>query len=213
MKERYFEVVSELCEGKNLLEYGCGTGSASKHWLELGARVTGIDISEEAIKRAKENIENSGFDADYYVMDAEDTEFDDGSFDLVVGTGILHHLDLRRSYQELSRICNTSGHVVFAEPLGHNPLISLFRLLTPKMRTRDEHPLKLKDIALLNRYFKNVEFEYFSLFTLLSVPFRNMTSFDKINDFFRVIDKAAFSIPFLGRYAWMVVIHASNPRK
>jgi 2-polyprenyl-3-methyl-5-hydroxy-6-metoxy-1,4-benzoquinol methylase len=101
--ERYFKIVSLLCKGKNLLEYGCGTGSYSKQWLKMGARVTGIDISEEGIKMAKKDMADSAFHADFHVMDAEKTSFHDGSFDLVVGTGILHHLDLAKSYRELSR--------------------------------------------------------------------------------------------------------------
>ena len=102
--QRYFEIVSKLCRGKKLLEYGCGRGGRSKQWLKFGARVTGIDISEEGIKQANNNLKNSKFEAEYYVMDAEHTDFDDNSFDLVVGTGILHHLDLTTAYQELSRI-------------------------------------------------------------------------------------------------------------
>ncbi len=213
VKERYIEIVSKLCEGKDLLEYGCGKGSNSKQWLELGAKVTGIDISEEGIAVAKENMANNGLHAEYYVMNAEATEFNDNSFDLIVGTGILHHLDLTKSYQELSRICNENAHIVFIEPLGHNPFINLFRLLTPKMRTADEHPLKSKEIKLLNQYFHNVKCEYFVLFTLFAVPFRNMSFFNKVYSFFMNIDKVILSIPFVRRYAWMVVIHASNPRK
>ena len=210
---KYIEIVSKLCEGKNLLEYGCGTGSKSKQWLILGAKVTGIDISEVGINVAKEKMANSEFHADYYVMEAEKTEFNDNCFDLVVGTGILHHLDLTKSYKELSRICSENAHIVFVEPLGHNPFINFYRLLTPKMRTEDEHPMKSKDIKLINQYFNNVKCEYFSLFTLFSVPFRNMLFFDNLNSFCRAVNKAIFSIPFVRRYAWTVVIHARNPKK
>ncbi len=40
------------------------------------------------------------YDSDYFVVNAEDTEFDKNSFYIVVGTGIIHHLDLLKSYQE-----------------------------------------------------------------------------------------------------------------
>ena len=81
------------------------------------------------------------------------------------------------------------------------------------MRTEDEHPLKQKDIKLLKQYFQNVEIEYFSLFTLLAVPFRNKFFFDQLYEFLRSIDMAVFLIPFFKKYAWSVIIHASNPRK
>lgn len=99
------------------------------------------------------------------------------------------------------------------EPLGHNLFINLYRTLTPQMRTEEEHPLKLEDIRLLKQYFNNLEVEYFSLFTLLAVPFRSMFFFKKLCGFFRSIDKAVFIISFIKRYAWTTIIHASNPRK
>ncbi len=210
---RYFEIISAHCEGKKLLEYGCGTGSGSKQWLKFGAILTGIDISAEGIKKAKEKIARAGYQADYFVMNAEKTEFPDETFDIVVGMGIIHHLDLSNSFEELRRILKRDGHAVFMEPLGHNPLINLYRKLTPKMRTEDEHPLKLKDIKLLNQYFYHVKIHYFELFTLLAVPFRNLFFFEVLIGFLRQLDKLLFRVPVARRYAWMTVIHASHPRE
>lgn len=210
---RFFEIVSRDCQGKKLVEYGCGTGRRSEKWLTHGAILTGIDISHEGIKKAKERIANTDYNADYFVMNAENTGFRDSSFDIVVGTGIIHHLNLLNAYQELCRILDKDGYAVFIEPLGHNPFINLYRALTPRMRTDDEHPLKLKDIDLLKRYFSSVEVEYFSLFTLLAVAFKNTFFFDTLCGFLRSVDKAVFLIPFVKKYAWTVLIHVSRPRK
>ena len=210
---RFIEIVSKLSKDKNLLEYGCGSGEKSLQWQKFGAKVTGIDISSEGIKKAKEiNVKNE-YQAEYFVMNAENTEFDDRTFDIVVGKGIIHHLDLKKSYNELSRILKADGHIVFIEPLGHNPFVNLYRMLTPKMRTEDEHPLKMNDIKLFEKYFQNVEANYFSLLTLFAVPFRNMSIFNKLCDILRSIDKIIFKIPIIKRYAWTVIIHAYNPRK
>jgi len=132
---------------------------------------------------------------------------------IIVGSGIIHHLDIIASYKELTRILNENGHIVFSEPLGSNPVINLYRMLTPDLRTADEHPLKGKDLALLSEYFSNVEVEYFTLFTLLAVPFRSMPAFKQIHGILASIDRAIFRVPFLRKLAWMVVIHAYNPRK
>src|SRR5436190_11409361 len=51
----YRELVADHCPGRRLLEYGCGTGDDSLFWAQSGARVTGIDLSSEAIKKAREN--------------------------------------------------------------------------------------------------------------------------------------------------------------
>ena len=96
---RYMEIVYKYCRGKKLLEYGCCTGSGSEKLLKFGAILTGIDISSKGIEKAKEKIANTEYDAEYFVMNAENTDFDEDSFDIVVGSGIIHHLDLLRTYQ------------------------------------------------------------------------------------------------------------------
>jgi ubiquinone/menaquinone biosynthesis C-methylase UbiE len=210
--DKYLQIASKYCYNKKLLEYGCGSGNASEQWMKQGAQLTGIDISPEGIKKAKQKNSNSEYKAEYFVMNAEKTDFENNSFDIIVGTGIIHHLDLINSYQELRRVLKDDGHAVFIEPLGHNPFINLYRALTPQMRTEDEHPLKMKDIKLLKKYFSYVQVEYFSLFTFFAVPFRNMAMFNSIYTFFKYIDKIVLNIPFLKRYAWTVVIHASSPK-
>ena len=39
----------------------------------------------------------------------------------------------------------SKGNLIFIEPLGTNPIINLYRKLTPKSRSKDEHPLINKD--------------------------------------------------------------------
>ena len=178
LRKRYNSILSQLCNKKKVLEYGCGSGTGSKRLLNFGAILTGIDISSEGIQAAKKSEPN----AEYLIMNAEQTEFKDESFDVIVGLGIIHHLDLNKAYNEIFRILKKNGHAVFEEPLGHNPFINFYRALTPSMRTSSEHPLKQKDIALLKKYFHSVHVEYFSLVTILSVPFRNTRFFERLYD-------------------------------
>lgn len=210
----YRKIVSGLCRGQRLLEYGCGTGGDSLFWAVSGATVTGIDISNEAIRQARDSAARAGAQVDYAVMDAEDLQFEDGSFDVVVGNGILHHLSPRTTYAELSRILRTDGHAIFIEPMGHNPLINLYRRYTPSMRTEDEHPLRMADIRLARRHFDDVEARFFNLFTLLAVPFRSMWGFHALGRFLTLVDKLVFFMfPFARKYAWMVILHVSRPRR
>jgi SAM-dependent methyltransferase len=210
---RYIQLIADLCKGKEMLEYGCGTGYWSSEWIGKGAVLSAIDISPEGIRKARERIENKGLKADFYVMNAEKTEFPDNRFDIIAGSGIIHHLNLDDAYRELSRLLNEKGHIVFYEPLGHNPFIKIYRALTPRMRTPDEHPLKMSDLLRLKNYFNNVKIEYFSLFTLAAVPLRNKNSFDKFYRFLQKVDEKVFLLPFMRRLAWTVIIHASNPKK
>ena len=69
------------------------------------------------------------------VENCEKTKFEDNTFDIVYGTGILHHLNFDICLRELQRILKPRGSFLFIEPLGTNPLINLYRKLTPKSRS------------------------------------------------------------------------------
>ena len=117
--------------GKRLLDFGCGTGEQSVRCAIAGAEVTGIDISPVSIHKAEEAANSAGVDIDFRVMDAEFTTFDDSTFDLVLISGVLHHVDLNKAYPEIARILKPDGIAIAAEALGHNPLINLYRRRWP----------------------------------------------------------------------------------
>jgi SAM-dependent methyltransferase len=102
--------------------------------------------------------------------DAEALDFADGSFDLICGSGILHHLDLERSLGEVHRVLSDGGRGVFYEPLGHNPLLNLYRRLTPGSHTPDEHPLLVREIADVKKTFSNARAEFFDLLSVFVIP-------------------------------------------
>jgi SAM-dependent methyltransferase len=78
--------------------------------------------------------------------DAHHTPYPDAAFDLVIGDGILHHLDLDVALGEVHRVLKPGGRAVFREPRLDNPLLKLFRRLTPSARTEDERPLDAADL-------------------------------------------------------------------
>ena len=174
---------------KRILEYGCGTGNNSIKIARGSKTVTGIDISDEAINKANQAIPGNIQNVTFSVMDAENLEFPDHSFDLIFGSGILHHLNLKNAYAELLRVLATNGTAVFFEPLGHNPIINLYRKITPNLRTEDEHPLLIHDLKLAEKYFKVVEVAYFHITSLCAIPLRNSPFFDKTVGFFEYLIK------------------------
>ena len=159
--------------GKDVLDYGCGPGYLAKHLIEEGAKsVTGIDVSDAEIERARERVQEEGV-ADkcrFLVEDAHHMSFPDDSFDVIVGDSILHHLELRRALVEIRRILRPGGRAVFLEPLWHNPILRMGRALTPSARTPDEHPLTVDDWALCARIFPDFEHEERELFTIPLMP-------------------------------------------
>jgi ubiquinone/menaquinone biosynthesis C-methylase UbiE len=209
----YKDLIRDGCAGKRALEYGCGPGGAAFELAHMGAQVTAIDISDVAIAQALESASRQGLTTiDFRQMNAEKMEFPDASFDLVFGLGILHHLDLKEALAELSRTLRKDGKAVFLEPLGHNPLIRLYRWLTPQMRSADEHPLLMSDFALMRRYFGGVEMRPYHMSSLAAVPLRRTRGFEPALAVLEKLDTALFRVlPFVGRYAWMVLIVLSDP--
>ena len=196
------------------LEYGCGRGSHAYMLAKAGWKVLGIDISNEAIRQAEARAEAEGL-ADsvvFRIMDAERLELRDGSVDLVCGSGILHHLNWQASLAEVARVLRPDGRGVFIEPLGHNPLINLYRRRTPRLRTADEHPLRINDLRLARDWFERVDVHPFHLSVLAAVPFRRQGWFDVAVSVFDRLDHALFKLPGTGRYAWQVVLEFARPR-
>lgn len=203
------------CCNKNVLEYGCGTGSYAFFLVKHGAKVIGIDISEVGLDLAKARARDEGIeDIVFLVMDAEKMQFEDNSFDLVCGTGILHHLHLSKALSELARVLKPEGKAIFIEPMGHNPAINLFRKSTPHFRTRDEHPLTVKDLEFMREFFHRVSCNFFHLFSLFAVPFRDSRAFSLLLKTLDNIDRKLFEwAPLLRLLAWQVVIILEKPKK
>jgi SAM-dependent methyltransferase len=199
------------CAGKRVLEYGCGPGSQSFELARRGAHVTGIDISPVAIELAKTEAERQSVEAAFVVRDAEATGFPDGSFDLIVGGAILHHLDLDRAYAEIARLLAPGGRAVFIEPLGHNALINLYRKMTPEQRTPDEHPLLRGDLAHARRAFAHVNVWYYHMMGIGAAPFAKTPLFKPVLAALSALDHALLSIPAIQPYAWIAVLELSAP--
>lgn len=137
-----------------VLDYGCGRGERSLSVLAHGREVDGIDISPVYVAEADAAARAAGYDAErfrFVVGDAHALPYDDASFDLVLGEGILHHLDLPTALAEVHRVLRPGGRALFLEPLLDNPLLKVFRRLTPKARTDDERPLSAADLRMIAR--------------------------------------------------------------
>jgi ubiquinone/menaquinone biosynthesis C-methylase UbiE len=147
-------IVSELaCDTTKFLEYGCGPGY---YLLQIANKIKegiGIDISEALIEYAKSVVDKNNIkNVNFFVMDAMNTTFNNEEFDIIHGQSILHHLDLELSLNEIKRILKNQGVAYFIEPLDTNPIIKLYRTLTPNARTEDEQPLRRKDIKTDKKY-------------------------------------------------------------
>ena len=202
-----------ISKNSDVLEYGCGSDCMSHRVAGASRSVTGIDISEVAVSLGNKKSESLDIkNTEFTVMNAEEMDFKNDSFDVVFGRGIIHHLDIDRSFSEISRVLRADGTALFWEPLGHNKLINSYRKYTPDSRTIDEHPLLKSDIDIARRYFATIEIKYYGLTSLLSVPFRDSSFGDGLLKITSAIDRALFTLPILKWQAWYCLIEMKNPR-
>ena len=204
----YKGLISSFSKNKRVLEYGCGPRSEIFSLADHASQVYAIDISEVAIEKAQLQAHAEKKKINFSVMNAESLLFNEDSLDLVFGSGILHHLDIHKSYAEISRVLGKTGCAIFFEPLGHNPVINLFRKLTPNLRTADEHPLLINDLEMANNYFYDVDVKYFNLFSTIGsfLPFLTKS--------LSILDSIIFNkLPYMKKYAWICVVTLKNPRK
>ena len=99
------------------LELGCGTGFFLLNLMQGGVAKTGsvTDLSPGMVKVALRNAEGLGLSVDGRVADAETIPYEDGTFDLVVGHAVLHHIpDVEQSLREVLRVLKPGGRFVFA---------------------------------------------------------------------------------------------------
>lgn len=214
--EEYLRNILTGCKGKSVLEYGCGSDGGDAFALaRAGARVIGIDISPVAIEKSvRLSAERQTGDAvEFRLCDAEHLPFSEGAFDLVVGRGIIHHLDVEKALREIRRVLKPGGRAIFLEPLGHNPVIRIFRKLTPRMRTRGEHPLLKEDTSLFRNGFERVHFSHWGILTLVALPFVRFSFFETLLE---VLGRADERISKLGNIAtflsWQILIIADDPK-
>ncbi|MBU4348423.1 class I SAM-dependent methyltransferase [Patescibacteria group bacterium] len=109
---------------KNVLEVGCGTGLFTKELAKTDNKIIAIDISEELIEKARKKILGSN-NILFKIENAYNTSFKDNSFDFIVGSSVLHHLDAEAAIKEFYRILKPGGQLMFTEPNMLNPQIFL----------------------------------------------------------------------------------------
>ncbi len=204
-------------KGKKVLDWCCGNGEIGVEMAKHGAReIHGVDISSVAIKNAAALAEKNhvGSKCHYAVMDAENMEYDDNSFDIIHEYGALHHVDLEAAYAETSRVLKPSGKFICTEAMRHNPLIHAYRKKTPTVRTEweVEHILGVPEIKLGKKYFKKVKIRHFHLAAIAAVPFRRTPIFKPLLAGLNLIDTILLRIPYFRRLSWVAVIEFSSPR-
>ncbi len=117
-------------KGKTVLDVGCGGGILSESMAELGAKVTGIDLGEKALKVAQLHSLESDVAVDYKLISVEAlAEKFPASFDVVTCLEMLEHVPNPASVvQACAKLVKPGGQVFFST-INRNPKAYLFAVI------------------------------------------------------------------------------------
>jgi ubiquinone/menaquinone biosynthesis C-methylase UbiE len=135
--------------GGRILEIGVGTGLSFDDYDDT-TEITGIDMSEPMIARARERAKTGRypFVKELAVMDAHDLSYPDASFDCVVAQFVITLVeDPERVLSECARVLRTGGQIILVNHLysERGLAAAVERLLAQKARTlglRPEFPFQ-----------------------------------------------------------------------
>jgi 2-polyprenyl-6-hydroxyphenyl methylase/3-demethylubiquinone-9 3-methyltransferase len=112
--------------GAAVLDVGCGGGILAEAMARRGARVTGIDLSEKALRVAQLHLHESKLDIRYQESSVEDYA---GEFDLVTCMELLEHVPQPASMvAACARLVRPGGRVFFST-INRNPKSYLFAVV------------------------------------------------------------------------------------
>jgi len=116
--------------GKRVIDIGCGGGILAESMARKGADVTGIDLSDKALKVADLHSLESGAKVRYKLIAAEAmAEAEPGQYDVVTCMEMLEHVpDPAAIVQACAALVKPGGHV-FLSTLNRNPKAYLFAIL------------------------------------------------------------------------------------
>jgi 2-polyprenyl-3-methyl-5-hydroxy-6-metoxy-1,4-benzoquinol methylase len=129
--ERRGELIANgagLRPGTRTLEIGCGTGMFTEMFVRTGTQIVAVDISGELLAKARER-DLPANQVLFLEKRFEECEVD-GPFDAIVGSSILHHLEVAESLSRIHALLKPGGVMCFAEPNLLNPQVFIERKFT-----------------------------------------------------------------------------------
>jgi 2-polyprenyl-3-methyl-5-hydroxy-6-metoxy-1,4-benzoquinol methylase len=144
--------------GPDVLDVGCSQGIASILLAREGHRLVGIDREHEAIRAARERLDQEEAQVrervEFRVGEGRAVGFADGSFDAVLlGEVLEHQLDPGKLLDEARRVLRPGGRIVITTPYGIHPYPDHKEpLYLSALLERLSSKLSIAEIAMVDRY-------------------------------------------------------------
>lgn len=200
----YREIIPYLNKyftGKKIIDIGCGTGTLDFYLASKGSNVTGIDLSNKAIKTALENSRILGFqDKTKFLLSEFPNISIDEKYDGLICTEVLEHLpDDRVGAQKAFDLLKPGGMALFSSPSNNSPL---FRFGLTKKHDKNAGHLRRYSIEEFKALIEKAGFkiektkktqgifrEAIFIFPFLNIFVKSANRFKLFSDLFTFIDK------------------------
>lgn len=111
---------------QTILDVGCGTGAMGLLFAEMGHYVTGVDLSEAMMAKARQKADAQKLSIDLRTGDAEHLSFNEGTFDVVVNRHLLWTLPHPEvALKEWHRVLKTGGMVLIIDGVWKDKSFSI----------------------------------------------------------------------------------------
>ena len=174
--------------GKTVLDVGCGGGILAESIAKKGAKVTGIDLSEKALKVADLHSLESGVAVRYELIAAEElASREAGHYDVVTCMEMLEHVpDPAAIVQACATLVKPGGHVFFST-LNRNPKSYFFAIIGAeyilRLLPRGTHDyMKFITPAELSQYIRRAGLEVDALKGMTYNPLTKIYSLNQNTD-------------------------------
>jgi len=105
-----YDFASSFCQGKRVLEVGCGSGMGLEYLSDLSESFDAVEYSGQNVHLLKGKEVGC---ARVIQGDAHETIFTDSSFDLIIALAMIYYLDLFRFLKETKRLLDAEGKLFF----------------------------------------------------------------------------------------------------
>jgi SAM-dependent methyltransferase len=181
-------LTSHLRPGMSVLELGCGTGTFTRELARSGADITAIDVSPELLEIARASY--SAPNVHYETQNAYALSYPDAAFDSVVGSSVLHHLEVEEAPKMLNPQIAVQKNVPWVKrKLGDSPDETAFF----RWRLRR---------LLVKTGYRNVRIDPFD-FLHPKTPIRLI---NRVNTFSRFLE----SVPVISEFAGSLYIRGAK---
>ena len=195
---KYFSIKSnslKVLKGLKILDVGCGGGISSEPFARMGAKVTGIDLSSELIRVAKQHSRKMNLNIEYLHRNIKTIVDENKKYDVVVALELLEHVNNLSNFCELlGRCVHSKGLIILSTinktALSHLLVIKLAEDVFNKLPRGTHNFKKFIKPEGLSKIFKRSGFEIKNLkgiswFPLNRWVLTNNTSVNYICSFVR----------------------------